>query len=185
MATPTPAPPPRSSSSASTSSSPRSRETRTARRRSCRPGWHQRHPPTCRHRGTPTCPPGTPRWTNGSAPSSPKPTATGPAGGPGSVIIRRHRCGGRRPGRSSPTAPSTTSSATTRSDPDPTRTSRASSCRPGTPPTTPSPPAHHHRLMPSPTAAERLLAHLTDHERDTRYDDDRRTDGPSGPSRHL
>ena len=37
----------------------------------------------------------------------------------------------------------------------------------------------------SPTAAERLLAHLTDHERDTRYDDDRRTDGPSGPSRHL
>ena len=36
-----------------------------------------------------------------------------------------------------------------------------------------------------PTAAERLLAHLTDHERDTRYDDDRRTDGPSGPSRHL
>ena len=52
--------------------------------------------------------------------------------------------GGRRPGRSSPTAPSSTWSATTRSDPDPTRTSRASSCRPGTPPTTPSPPAHHH-----------------------------------------
>lgn len=37
----------------------------------------------------------------------------------------------------------------------------------------------------SATAAERLLAYLRDQEQATRVDDDRRTDGPSGPSRHL
>lgn len=42
------------------------------------------------------------------------------------------------------------------------------------------PPSHG-----SPTVAERLLAHLTDHEHQARFDDHRRTDGPTHPGRHL
>jgi hypothetical protein len=37
----------------------------------------------------------------------------------------------------------------------------------------------------APSAAERLLASLDDADRDSRFDDDHRTDSRGGPGRHL